>query len=108
MQGIVISLAVPWVVGVLMSYTGTIDWGAEKQKLAAAVQGAIHSAWVDQEAIAAGDAVIDAMAKLSVDKPDIVAALQALAKGDKSSALAALETALKGVLPAQLAGLLPA
>ncbi len=106
MQGIVIGLAIPWVVGALISATAPVDWNAEKVKLAAAVTGAIHNAWVDAELISVGDAVIDGVAKLSQDKPDMVAALQALAAGNKDAAVSALETALKSVLSPQLAALL--
>jgi hypothetical protein len=92
----------------MMDATGPIDWTAQKATLAGKITNTFHSAWVDAELIKVGNAVLDGVAKLSQDKPDIIAALQALAKGDKNSAVSALETALIAVLPADVAALLSA
>ena len=108
MQSVVMSIAIPWVVGVMMSATADINWQGEKTGLASAITGAIHSAWMDKELITIGDAIIDAVAKLSQDKPDIVDALKGLAAGNQAAAFTALRTALAGVLPADLATLVAA
>lgn len=104
----VVSLCIPYVVGELTSEAGTIDWAGVKTKAHAAVAGAVHSALADKVIDDAIDGVLDAAAKICQDKPDIQAALTALAKSDKAAAIQALEAMVAKVLPPELGVLLTA
>lgn len=108
MESIILRLAIPYAVGLLVSGVDTLDYAGEKQKFAAGVGQVVHNAWLDSKVVAAGDAVIDGVHKLATDKPDLIAAVTALANHDKVAAVGALSNALKGVLPAELGALLAA
>ena len=102
MQDIVIGLAIKWIVAELATASAAYDWTGFKVKVKVAIEGSVHSAWMDAELEKLANDCIDAIAKIGQDQPDVKVALQSLASKNMPAAEAAMKAILVPVVSPEL------
>lgn len=108
MEGIIVSLAIKYLVSEIASQGATTDWAQVKADFGVKVKSLVHAAWLEAAVERAGDAVIDATAKLCQDRADVAVLLTDLAAKDIGAAEGALKAMLLKVVSGDVATILAA
>lgn len=92
----IVRLVLSFIMRQLDKFTHTIDWTKVKADLAVRVRDVVPGAWFDDEAVAAANALVDAVAAALAKKDQIEEILALLAAQDYAGALLKLKDLVLG------------